>query len=246
MALRQSHGGDSVVSFADDLSWGPIGGDPSRRVAFFEAECPIPGGWDWLPGAHAEFWTTVAGWSGERLIWVGSSSACERSGYLAYLDRHGDRPAKVLRPDDYLPPHPVYGAAGGIGVLNPEQMADSLDQAPRRPVADDSALFGRWAELEREDSLLRIVDDGDLISAPVDHFDRFITDAAGEDWKAPARIVGNALAATFDARLWVNTDFLFSRVAQLVKSGVLEAQGNVLGWTEDGRREPALVRSRAI
>jgi hypothetical protein len=161
---------------------------------------------------------------------------------LAYLDRFHDRPADVVRPDDYLQPHSVYGAAGATGVLNPDQMADVFENAPRRPVMSDSELFGRWSELEAEDSLLRTIVDGRLVSAPVDHFDRFIIDSVGSEWKPAARAVGDALSGTFDARLWVHTDFLFSRVANLVKSGALEAQGDVLGWTDEPRRASALVR----
>lgn len=246
MALRPRDNGDAVVSLGDDLSWGPVEGDLAGRAAYFETECPIPGGWQWLPEAHAEFWTAIDGWPGERLIWLGANSACEHAGYLAYLDHCHDRPAEVVRPDDYFAPHPVYGPAGSIGVLDAEQLADALANAPRRPVGDDAEQFGRWAELQREDALLRIVDDGRLISARVDHFDSFVTDAVGSEWKAAARVVGDALGAAFDARVWVNSDFLFSRVASLVNSGALEAQGNVVGWTADHRREPAHVRRSAI
>jgi len=245
MALTPRQSGDSVVSQSDDLSWGPISGGIDRRIAFFDLECPIPGGWQWLREAHAGFATAVSEWTGDLLIWLGLSSACEHAGYLAYLHQFHDRPADVLRPDDYLQPHSVYGPAGAIGVLNPEQMTDLVENAPRTPVADDSELFGRWRELEAEDSLLRIMADGRLVSAPVDHFDRFIIDAVGGEWKPAARVVGDALGGTFDARLWVPTDFLFSRVANLVKSGALEAQGEVLGWTDEPRRASALVRRRA-
>ncbi len=242
MALRPTRSGDCVVSLGDDLSWGPIGGGIDRRIAYFDRECPIPGGWQWLREAHAEFSAAVSGWTGDLLIWLGSGSACEQAGYLAYLHQFQDRPADVLRPDDYLEPHPVYGPAGAIGVLSPEQMTDVLEHARKRPVADDSGLIGRWRELEAEDALLRIVADGRLVSAPVDHFDRFIIAAAGSEWKPAARVVADALGGTFDARLWVPTDFLFSRVANLAKSGALEAQGDVLGWTDEPRRASALVR----
>ncbi len=246
MALRPTQSGDSVVSLGDDLSWGPIGGGLDRRISYFDLECPIPDGWQWLREAHAGFSTAVSEWTGEVLIWLGASSACEHAGYLAYLHQFHDRLADVVRPDDYLEPHAVYGPAGAIGVLNPEQLTDVLDNAPRTPVADDSELFGRWSELEAEDSLLRIVVDGRLVSAPVDHFDHSIIDAVGSDWKPAARVVGDALGGTFDARLWVPTDFLFSRVANLVKVGALEAQGDVLGWTDGPRRASALVRRAAI
>lgn len=235
-----------MLSLGDDLSWGPIGpGNVAERVAFFEEECPIPGGWSWLAKAHDDFWQAVAEWQGERLIWLGSNSGCELAGYLAYLDRFHAFPAHVLRIDDYLAPHPVHGPAGSVGVLDIEDVADLLDNAPTSDIARDEGLFGRWVGLVSDGALLRVVEDGRLKSASLDHFDHFILDVATTEWKPGVRVVADALAAAFDARIWVNSDFLFSRLSRLAKSGELEADGDVLGWTKTMRRSPTHVRKRA-
>ncbi len=241
--LAGSRSTDRVVSLGDDLSWGPIGRDKLReRIAYFDAFCPIPDGWSWLAEAHEKFGEEVAAEWDERLVWLGSASAAELAGYLFYLDRFGELPAQVIRPDEHLPPHPRFGPAGSIGVLNASDVAAVLEKAPRRPVADDIALYGRWAELVADGALLRVLQDGGLRSAPLDHFDHLILSAVGPEWKLGIRVIGDAIGASFDERVQINSDFLFMRLSELAKHGVLEAEGDVLGWTEDMRRLPVNVR----
>jgi hypothetical protein len=216
-----------------------------ERVAFFDAEYPIPGGWDWLTESNAEFWDELASQAGERLIWLAPTSSSELAGYLAYLDRFADVPAEVVRPNDYLQPHPRYGPHLGLGSMNAEELADAFANAPRYSIEADRQLAGRWSELMEENAMLRIVEDGALISAPIDHYDHFILGATPPKWTRAVRVVGDAIGATFDEQVRVNSDMLFSRLAALVRSGAIEAQGDVLGWTEEKRREPALVRRAA-
>ena len=87
--------------------------------------------------------------------------------------------------------------------------------------------------------------DGQLVSAPVETYDRLLLGAATDDWKKGVLVVGHALAASFDEQVRVSSDFLFSRLSALVRTSQLEAQGDVLGWDEDMRRAPALVRKPA-
>ena len=244
--LRERGSSDIVASFGDDLSWGPIGADVARRARYLEDACPIPGGWGWLPEAHAEFRRDVARPSVERFIWVTRNSPSELSGYLAYLADHSHLNADVIRPDLHLPLHPLYGPRLSTGELSPDEMADVLDNAPRKPVQEDETLFTRWRVLQSEDALLRIVSNGGLVSASGDHFDRLLLAAATEEWKRGVSLVGDALTASFDERLCLSSDFLFSRLSHLVKSGQLEADGDVLGWTGEPRRAPALVRRRLL
>lgn len=245
-ALAGRNDTDRVVSLGDDLSWGPIGGsDASERIAYLDAHCPIPGGWSWLAEAHEEFRQQVSAPWDERLIWLGSASAAELAGYLFYLDRFRELPANVVRPDAHLPPHPQFGPAGSIGVLNASNLAEVLEHAPRRPISDDAELYGRWAELVAEGALLRVLDGVCLVSAPIDHFDHLILDAVGSEWKLGIRVIGDTLGAAFDVPVQINSDFLFMRLAKLAKSGALEADGEVLGWSEEMRRLPVSVR-RAV
>jgi hypothetical protein len=237
---------DSVISLGDDLSWGPIGRDNlETRIGYFDQYCPIPDGWAWLAQAHEDFANAAGGPWDERLIWLGSGSARELAGYLFYLDRFAHFPAEVVRPDDYLLPHPRFGPAGSIGVLNASDLADVLKHAPRKPVSDDEQLRGRWDELLAEGAELRVLIDATLESAPVDRFDHLILDVLGPDWKVGVRAIGDALGAAFDMGVQINSDFLFSRLSRLVRCGTLEAEGDVLGWTEDMRRLPIKVRKPA-
>ena len=211
-------------------------------MAFFEREYPELGGSEWLAESHEEFWGALNEETGERLIWLVPNCSSELTAYLAYLDRFADVPAQVIRPSDYFEPHPVYGPYLSLGSMNPEQLAEAFDAAPRRSIEEDHELFGRWRELVEENAMLRVLQDGALVSAPISYFDRFILAAAPSDWTRSIKVVGNALSAAFDEQVPVNSDLLFSRLAALVGSGQLEAQGNVLGWTDEPKREPALVR----
>ena len=236
---------DRTVGIHEDWSWGPIGDHRiAERIAFMKREVPTPWDdyWDALPEKYAAFWGAIDAWPGEILIWLGSASALELAGYFAFLDRFPERAASVVRPDFYLPPHPRFGPVGAMGAMNADQMADCLVNAPRSPIADDAALFGRWAKLVEENALLRVIRDGALVSAPIDAHDHFILGAARVEWMPHVRLVGYAMGATFDARTWVSDDILFSRLAHLVDDGVLEADGDINGWTDEPRRTEARVR----
>jgi hypothetical protein len=235
---------DQVVSFGDDLSWGPIGDERlDARSAYLAKENPFPDDyWGGLRETHDDFFREVSQPAEQRIIWLGFHCPAEIAAYLAYLDKFSHLPAEVIRPDEYLPEHPRYGQVGAIGVLNADQVADALDHAPRQPVSNDSHLFGRWAELVAENAMLRIVRDGSLISAAIEAHDHFIIGAARTDWMRHVRVIGHALGATFDAGVWVNTEFLFSRLFHLVDAGVLEADGDVRAWTDEPRRSDAKVR----
>jgi hypothetical protein len=198
--------------------------------------------WDALPEKYADFWGAIEAWPNDILVWLGSSSALELAGYLAFLDRFADRGAFVIRPDAHLPPHPRYGPVGTTGSLNADAMAECLDHAPRQAVAEDSDLFERWGELVDENALLRVVADGALVSAPIDTHDHLILDAAGPEWTRHVRVIGHAMGNSFDERTWVSDSILFSRLAHLVEDGVLEADGDVRGWNEEPRRTNVNVR----
>ena len=230
-----------MVSFGDDLSWGPIR-SVEERVDWFDEHCPIPGGWDWLPEEHEAFWNGACEPADERLIWLSDNSAQEVAGYLAYLERFADQPAAVVRPNEHIPPHPTYGPLLGSGTANVEQLADVLNNAERRPVAEDSRWFGRWTELRSENGLLRIMDGSELVSAPIETYDRLLLGAAKAEWQKGILVVGHALSASFDEQVRVSSDFLFGRLAALVRTGRLEAQADVQAWDEEMRRTPALVR----
>jgi len=239
MALSGS--GDGAVGFGDDLSWGPIG-SMDERVAWLDAECPMPGGWDWLPETHDNFWREVAQPADNRLIWLSSSSPDEVAGYLAYLERFSDLPASVIRPNEHIPPHPTLGPLLGTGSANAAELAEVLKNAERRPHRDDKNLFNRWADLRDEKALLRIMDGDRLVSAPVETYDSHLTRFVSDEWQKAVRVVGNALGALMDEHVRVNPDFLFSRMGALVRAGQIEAEGDMFGWDEDGRRVPAMVR----
>ena len=153
---------------------------------------------EWLKENSDNFWNTVASQDSHKVIWIGDGSAKDQAGYLAYLGRIDDPSAEVIRPSAYFEPHWKYGPPSSVGVLNKEQLANCLENCPRRPVSEDAALKPRWRELQSEAALLRILDGGRLVSAPLDTYDRFVISGASSEWTRGVRVVGNALANAFD------------------------------------------------
>lgn len=244
--LRQRGLPDRVTRLGDDLSWGPIAGTLAARIRYLDSFCPIPGGWSWIQREHRNFRKYVEGPLANRTIWLGSNNAAELCGYYRYLDSFGDLPADIIRPDDFLPPHPKYGPAGSVGILNLDQVAECLDHAPRSPIGAEGHLRERWSQLKSQDTLLRVVEHGEVRSVEVDYLDRLIVAATPPDWERSIRVVGNALGAAFDEGRAIHSDFLFGRLGALVDSGTIEADGKLFDWTQDGRRSDPGVRLRPV
>ncbi len=88
----------------------------------------------------------------------------------------------------------------------------------------------RWAELRAENAPLRVVEDGDLVSAPITQFDELLLSAASHEWRRMAWLVGFALGESLDSQLYQTGDLvLFSRVRALADSGRLEWRGDLRG-----------------
>src|SRR5258707_182783 len=55
-----------------------------------------------------------------------------------------------------------------------------------------------WQNLRAEDAPLRIIRDDRLRSAPITHFDELISACASDQWVPIARVVGHAMADSWD------------------------------------------------
>ncbi|WP_051178905.1 DUF3658 domain-containing protein [Nocardia concava] len=210
------HADEAVAWFPDDLSCGPlIPDDPAAREHWAEW-------WDEMVTAQtgappdppmslaeelAQFWDTVA--AAERLVvWYGRDNAGELSFFHALCDRLPDRPLEAVE---------LLGAAGAYA---PEELARYLPR-PEPVTADERAAARHtWQRITRENQTFRIVA-GELTSAPADHYDKALLDAAAPDWTVIARVVAPVMAARN-----VGDAPLFWRVKALVDSGALLADGN--------------------
>jgi len=133
---------------------------------------------------------------------------------------------KVSRPEHGPPQPPVF--AMSLGMLHPDiigrdrlwELSEPLQQTVRERYRD------LWQRLRSENAPLRVVDGGELVSAPISFFDSLLMSFVTDNWRKVARIVGEALVAPMDNFIIGPGDlFLSARVNALVESGQLEIRG---------------------
>jgi hypothetical protein len=126
-----------------------------------------------------------------------------------------------------------------LSVSQPERLVPWLDRAA--PLAPDELRRRQqqWRSLQSENSDLRIIVGDDLVSKPLDWFDGLLLGLATDQWQRMARIVGGALAATWEDGVdQVGDLVLGARLASLAKAGVLEWRGDLGRMRECDLRLP--------
>jgi hypothetical protein len=159
----------------------------------------------------------------------------EYAGFLEWLWRMGDSPCEVVDlsevmisrcPAQWSARLPVL--AMSLGMLNPDRigrdklwdLAEPLQQSTRRRYRD------LWQRLRSENAPLRVIEGGELVSAPISFFDARLMSYVTNDWQKVAMVIGQTLAAEVDNEvLQVGDIVLAARVDALVGSGRLEIQG---------------------
>lgn len=207
-------GGDSVEWFPDSLSAGPLErGDPTVRLAWWQwwADMVVAEGYSdpVRPGEQqAAFWEKVDA-ADHVAVWYGRDNPGELSFFHAVCDKLADRPFDVVE----LP--------GMTGARTPGELAPYL--ATAHPITADERAAARrtWQQLERENETFRIISGGELVSAPADHYDCALLDAAGSDWTRIVRVIAPVMA-----EMNVGDAPLYWRVKVLVESGALIADGD--------------------
>ena len=233
-ALGTSRRRERVVDLTECLDWGPIGSQDSyERASWFNRNLPsgFPGEWDWLVEHLADFQLRVDE-DPDRLIWIEPRSAHELSGLYWYLDRFGGSDAQMLIA-------PQFKSMTGLGVRDPDSMADLLGNCPRQPWDELRFPADHWARLRKDNSLLRIVSDGALQSAPSDFFDHFLLARCSNDWTEWMRVVGNAMIDIGDAGHSVDDLFLQWRLRELADRQLVKPNRELPLY---GRRSDTLIR----
>jgi hypothetical protein len=227
----------TVIDLTESLDWGPIAsGDFEERADWLDQNVPssFAGEWGWIVEHVVEFQKMVAE-DPERLIWIEPTSAQALSGLYWYLERFGGSNAQMLVA-------PRYKSISGLGVRGPDSMAELLDSYPRVRWKPDQFPADHWSALRAENSLLRIVKDGVLQSAPSDYFDEFLLRRCSSNLTEWMRVVGNAMIDAGDAGHSIDDLFLQWRLRDLVRRGVVAANGDLPLY---GERAVTLIRLAA-
>ena len=170
--LRARGSEDVVVSLGDCLAFGPVAsGDWGERA---KAQVPIYAGWDWIINSAASFLEGARAGAAERLVWLAPRSASEQCGLQWYFEQIRGSVGPMIIAD-----HPLSGGWRdapplGLGELPHRQIAELLDNSPRREWPVELASPEPWRKLRTDDSLLRVIEDGVLRSVPPSYFDDFL------------------------------------------------------------------------
>lgn len=234
-ALEQTGRDDQVVTFYDDLSFGPINPpDSISRVKWVEDELGRTG-WDEVTAESERGWQEALSPDARKVAWLTRRSSMEYAGFLEWLWRLGDAPyevvdlteVKVSHHQEHGPPRPPRLAVS-LGMLNHDTICrDKLwDLAGPLQMTERRRYLDLWQQLRSENAPLRVIDGDKLVSASISYFDTLLISYVTDDWQKIAMIVGRALASQMDDCIFQTGDlFLAARVNALVEAGRLELQG---------------------
>lgn len=219
---------DRVLGLRDWLHCGPIKDDSfAERAHWLDANAPTDhGGWDWIIEEAVRFRSSVSGVS-DPLIWLAPRSAAERCGLHWYLDQFGGDGAQMVIAEHALRGEGYEEPPLGLDRLDLPQMAQLLDECPRLPWNVSRFPVGLWRNLVSEIALIRIVQDDVLKSAEDSFFDAFILKRCSANWSRTLRVVGYTMGDTWEAGHHVSSSVLTWRIRELIRTGVLECDGDL-------------------
>src|SRR5262245_22525124 len=101
-AMAQSGSSGDVISFPDDLSFGPIDPpDPTRRIAWANRELGCSRVHERLTAEIEKFWTRALPTPARRIIWASKRSACDYAGLLECIWCFGEMSCELIDLTDF-------------------------------------------------------------------------------------------------------------------------------------------------
>jgi len=233
-ALKSAGRADEIVTYFDNLSFGPIDPPDASRAKWVESELGWTE-WELVDSRSESFWREALSSDHRKVAWLSRRSPMEYAGFLEWLWRLGDTPCEVVDLTDvtvsdrreYGPPRRPRLAIS-LGMLHHDLIASEKlwDLAELLQTSTRTRYLDLWRQLRDENAPLRVIEGGTLRSAPITFFDSLLMSHATDDWRKVARIVGEGLAAEWDDGIFQTGDLvLAARVNALVESGRLECRG---------------------
>jgi Protein of unknown function/Domain of unknown function (DUF1835) len=247
-ALLLTHQQDVVISLEHDLNIGPIRpSDPVTRSAWMMRELDDEA---YRMDAIDVPWDAVLVGDTVPTVWFSRRSASEYAGFLELLWRMGDALCNIIDLSETR-----VTSQSRNGEIRPSRLAVSqalmrADEIVRgnlfataRPLSLEERARYRsvWTRLRDENAPLRVLDCGELVSAPVSYFDALLLSIATPEWGKMALIVGYALAETWEDDIaQIGASFLAARIRALADMGQLELRGDISAMrTTEMRRAPS-------
>lgn len=251
-ALRQAGRDERVVSLSDCLSYGPINPpDPGLRTQWVKTELDYSG-WEDVVNEATSFWREALSISERRIAWLSRRSAQEYSGFLEWLWRLDQDEIEIVDLTDVILEGNGTGPADrhfaiSLAMLPSHKIVESelLDRTEMLTATLRAQYRELWRRLRSEDAPLRILSEGDLVSAPLSYFDSLLLSCATPEWQKTARIVGEALSDFLQTSVLQTGDLvLCARARALAGAGRLEFRGDLSDIHNSELRLPAYRASR--
>ena len=247
-ALKKAARHERVVPLWDDFSLGPIDPpDPAARWEWAKRELGL------FPHSRRLFTKQNNAWdaalsSGTRKVaWVARRWAHEYCGFLEWLWRLGDQPCDVVDLHEVVVDRHHRDATGeryspsGLGSLFAEEIYDNALWDLARPLSPERRRYYHsvWRKLRTENAAFRVWENGELVSAPITHYDGIILGHAGPRLHKVAWVIRGPKEPdpAYDACEYV----FHGRLHKLVEAGLLEAYGDISkpGYSEVIRTDVA-------
>jgi hypothetical protein len=210
LALRQADRDDEVLSFNDDLSFGPINPPvPITRAAWARAELYFSdNALSVLSGAE-EFWHTARS-AQKRVVWFSRRTACEFCGFLEFVSQMGTQSYEVVDLTGVEIPHRTHDGRSAnhvifrLAELSPDEVRENAlwDRAVPLSPEERRQSERSWQRLRRENAPFRVVEGDAVISASIEVYDDMLLSCLTTDWCRTARIIGDAMARSLGGPLW--------------------------------------------
>jgi Protein of unknown function/Domain of unknown function (DUF1835) len=237
LALREAGRDDEVLSFNDDLSFGPIHPPvPVTRAAWARAELHFPD--NALTALYDEtekFWH-IARSVQERIVWFSRHLAREFCGFLELVSQMSRQSYTVIDLTGLTIPHRmpdgtrVNRAILSLAELNPEIVRENALWDWAAPLsAEEGERYSRlWKRLSDENAPFRVVEGDAVTSASIEVYDDLLLSCLTRDWCRAARTIGDAMTRGLgDPRYQAGDLVLFGRLRKLIDAGKVESRGDL-------------------
>ncbi|MFC3076954.1 DUF3658 domain-containing protein [Phenylobacterium terrae] len=235
-----------VVAMYDDYSLGPIApDDPDVRSRWMHENL-----YNWLdtpklprPEAFAEddtpsrmrsFWRRSLAPAPRRVAWVSRRCPDEYVGFVVWLSRmEGD--AEVVDMTDTLLPLRLRDGTlaikpNTISHMGPAAIVNHHLLELARPIDQETREHGAatWARLQAENTLVRTIEAGEVVSVGLDHYDDLLLQFVGRTFKRTLLVV-TEFWWEMEKRgvLSVDHSWCMTRIMALVESGRLQGRGKL-------------------
>jgi hypothetical protein len=237
-ALKQAGLAERVLPHPDNLAFGPIDDcDHGTRRKWVKRNLSCAGSDPYYCPTRVDmnlFWNQFHGAANNKVIWFSRRSSKEYCGFLECL-RRADKEETLLVND--LTKETIQFLKDGkqkeepcppTTHLNVESMMELLGGWVALPQAHKEKYREEWGLLRRENAAFRVLEDGNLVSAPITYFDDYILSEATNQWRKAAMIVALAMSHDWEASVYndIGDLPLFSRLNHLIDTGALAGRGD--------------------